>query len=176
MVFDTLYETPEVPRHTRPHSRGTPSFPAHLNLSPFAPPHLEMKVDSPALSGKESRRSLCSSRGGRSHIETQQKPSWVVPQPQRHRFPHPLEIRPDAPAPIRMEPRVLSHTRMGTDTLVASSGKSHRFQIQLDKRPDTPFTTREASRVPCLNTRRGLPPLIKLNRNPEIDVRNGEEA
>ena len=83
-VLHTLHETPEVPRHTRPHSKGTPIFPAHLNLSPFAPPHLEMKVDSPALSGKESRRYRCPSRGGQSHIETQQEPSWIVPQSQRH--------------------------------------------------------------------------------------------
>ena len=29
-------------------------------------------------------------------------------------------------------------TRRGTDTLVASSGKSCRFQIQLDRWPDNP--------------------------------------
>ena len=29
-------------------------------------------------------------------------------------------------------------TRKGTDSPVASSGKSRRFQIQLDKWPDTP--------------------------------------
>ena len=36
------------------HSRGTPSFPVKLNLSPFSPPDLGMRVDSPALSGKGS--------------------------------------------------------------------------------------------------------------------------
>ena len=41
--------------------------------------------------------------------------------------------------------------------------------MQLDKRPDTPFPTQEASRVSCLNTRRGLPPQFKLHRNPEIE-------
>ena len=35
-VLDTLDATQEGPRDTRPHSRGTPSFPEHLNLSPFA--------------------------------------------------------------------------------------------------------------------------------------------
>ena len=112
-VLDTLYETQEVPRHTHPHSKGTPIFLAHLNLSPFAPPHLEMRVDSPAFSGKESRRSYCPSRGGRSHSETRVEPSWVVPQSQRHLFPHPLEIRPDAPPPIRMETRVSSQNTKG---------------------------------------------------------------
>ena len=44
-VLNTLHETPEVPRLTRPHSRGTLSFPAHLNLSPFAPPHLDLRLE-----------------------------------------------------------------------------------------------------------------------------------
>ena len=52
------------------HSRGTPSFPAHLNLSPFSPSDLDMRVDSPALSGKGSRPSCRTSGGGRSHLET----------------------------------------------------------------------------------------------------------
>ena len=112
-VLDTLDATQEGPRDTRPHSRGTPSFPAHLNLSPFATPHLEMRVNSPAFSGKESRRSHCPSRGGQSHSETRVEPSWVMPQSQRHLFPHPLEIRPDAPALIRMEPRVSSQNTKG---------------------------------------------------------------
>ena len=112
-VLDTLDATQEVPQHTHPHSSGTPSFLADLNLKPFAPPHLEMRVDSPAFSGKESRRSYCPSRGGRSHSETRVEPSWVVPQSQRHLFPHPLEIRPDAPPPIRMETRVSSQNTKG---------------------------------------------------------------
>ena len=96
-VLNTLYATPAVFQHTRPHSRGTPISPADLNLSPFAPPHLKMRVDSPALSEKESPHSRHTSRGGRSRIETQQEASWFMPQCQRHRFPHPLKIRPDAP-------------------------------------------------------------------------------
>ena len=112
-VLDTLDVTQEGPRDIRPQSRGMPSFPAHLNLSPFAPPYLEMRVDSPAFSGKESRRSHRPSRRGRSHSETRVEPSWVVPQSQRHLFPHPLEIRPDAPPPIRMETRVSSQNTKG---------------------------------------------------------------
>ena len=50
-------ETQEVHWHSHPHSRGTWSFPAHLNLSPFSPPHFEMRVDSPAFSRKESQSS-----------------------------------------------------------------------------------------------------------------------
>ena len=173
-VLDILDASQEVPWHTRPHLRGSPSFLAHLNLSPFSPPHLEMRVDSPAFSGKESRRSCHTSRGGWSQIETQDETSWFVPQSQRHKFPHPLEIRHDAPEPIWMEHRVSSHNTKGHWHPVASSKKRCRFQIQLDKRPDIPFTTQEASRMPSQNTRQGLPPLFKLQRNSDIDVRNGE--
>ena len=67
-------------------------------------------------------------------------------------------------------------TPRGIDTPVASSGKTLRFQIQLDKWPITPRTTREASRVPFLNTRRCLTILFQLYRNPAIEVRNGEET
>ena len=55
-------------------------------------------------------------------------------------------------------------TRRGTDTPVASFGKPPRFQIQLDKCPVTLRTTREASGVPFLNTRRGLTPVSTLQR------------
>ena len=77
-VLNTLHETPEVPRLTRPHSRGTLSFPAHLNLSPFAPPHLEMRVDSPASSGKECWGPHHLSRGSRSQIETGEEPGGLA--------------------------------------------------------------------------------------------------
>ena len=66
-------------------------------------------------------------------------------------------------------------TLRGTDTQVASSGKSCGCQIQLNKWPETPRPTREASGVPCLNTIRGLNPLFQLHRDPEIYVRNAEE-
>ena len=81
---------------------------SYINLRPFAPPHLEMRVDSPAFSGKEFRRSRHPSRGGWSHSETRVEPSWVVPQPPRHLFPHPLEIRPDAPHRFKWNPNIKS--------------------------------------------------------------------
>ena len=36
-VPDTFYETPEVSRDTRPHSRGTLSFPPQVKKSPVFP-------------------------------------------------------------------------------------------------------------------------------------------
>ena len=52
----------------------------------------------------------------------------------------------------------------------ASFGKNPRFQIQLDKWPLSPGTPREASRVPCLNRRRGLTLLFPVCRDPAIGV------
>ena len=63
-VLDTLDVTQEVPRHTHLHLKGTPCVPPQLKNSPFSPPHLKMRVQVPALSGKESRYSRHTSRGG----------------------------------------------------------------------------------------------------------------
>ena len=73
-------------RHTRSHSRGTPSIPAQLNLSPFAPSSSRDVGRFPCF-GMEYQHSHRTSRGGRSHIETRESPSWVVPQSERHQFP-----------------------------------------------------------------------------------------
>ena len=53
--------------------------------------------------------------------------------------------------------------------------QNRRFHIQLDRWPVIPWTTREASGVPLLHTRRGLTLLSQLCRDPAIRVRNGEE-
>ena len=153
-----------------PLERNT-EFRAHFILSSFNSLHLEMRVDSPVLCGKQSRRSCRNSRGGQSHIETRQETSWVVPQSQRHRFPHPLEIRPDLNGTPTIE---LQHQGARTPRLhspeKATSSKCNSTRgltphSQLEREPEFHASM----------TRRGLPPLFKLHRNPEIDVRNGEE-
>ena len=63
-VLENLDATQEVPRHTRLHSRETPSVQPQLTKAPFLPPHLETRVHIPASLGKESQHSLCTSRGG----------------------------------------------------------------------------------------------------------------
>ena len=135
-----------------------------------------MRVDSPALGGKRSRTSHRTARRGWSHFETRVEASCVVPHSQTHQFPRPLKISSDAWNLFECNPEDEFITRSGTDTLVASSRKRHCFQIQLDKWSDIPWTTWEASGVPCLSTRRGLTPLYQVRRDPEIDVRNGEEC
>ena len=73
------------------------SFPAPFNLSLFSPPDLDMRVDSPALSGKGSRPSRHTSGGGWSQKEIRKVASWVMPHSERHQFPCPLLIRTRCP-------------------------------------------------------------------------------
>ena len=167
------------------HSRGTPNFLPQLNLTP-SPLLIYMRVDSPALSGKGSRPSHRTSRGVRSHIGTREEALWVMPHSEKHHYPRSLKISPDAQAPLECNPEDEVTTRSGTDTPVASSGKSRRFQIQLDKWPFTPCTTREVSGVPFLNTTRGLTLLSnsaetlryksEMERNPEVPTSTRDEA
>src|SRR5574337_2146994 len=63
-------------------------------------------------------------------------------------------------------------TRRGSDPPVHRPEKTPRFQIQLDKWPLSPGTPREASRLPCLNPRRGLTLLSPVSRDPAIGVSN----
>jgi len=79
MELDTNDATQKVPETYLSPSRGTPSFPAELNLSPFSPPDLDMRVDSPALSGKGYRSSHHTSGGGQSQIETREEALWFMP-------------------------------------------------------------------------------------------------
>ena len=112
-VPDTLYATQEFPQNTHLHWRGTLSVPPPLKKSPFSPPHIKIGVHSLASSGKESRRSCHTSRGGRSHHETREELQGSCHNSKRPRCPHPLEIRPDSPATARMEPRISLHNTKG---------------------------------------------------------------
>ena len=101
-VSDRPVSTREEHRVSHHHSRGDPFF-----------PHLEMGVHSPASSGKESRPSRHTSRGGRSHLQTREELQRSCHNSKRPQCPHPLEIRPDSPAMTRMEPRVSPHNMKG---------------------------------------------------------------
>ena len=56
-VLGTLDATHKVPRHPGLPLEEHRGFPAPLPLSPFYPPDLDRRVDSPALSGRGSRPS-----------------------------------------------------------------------------------------------------------------------
>ena len=128
---------------------NVPSWNTEEYLTPFMkpqkfptyPPSLESNADFPTTTQEEphfpllsSRRGsislLCLERNGEVPVIPQEEASLnlnlerslgVLPQFERHRFPHPLN-KPDSPAPIRMEPRESTHNMKG--------GLRPRLQIQ----------------------------------------------
>ena len=83
------------------HWRGTPRFPARLQLSPFTPPDRDKMVDSPALSGRGSRSLTFLPRSKHLLISRLQSPSAVIlpqcppsapPTPWTHKSLHRLQF------------------------------------------------------------------------------------
>ena len=107
------------------HSRGTPSFPAQLNLSPFSPPDLDLRGDSPTLSGKGSHLPVAPQEEAGLALKLERKPRgschipkdtpWISPSIQGN------SRWLDTSANVT--PRMKS-TRRGTDTPVHHPEKS----------------------------------------------------
>ena len=104
-----LLWTQEVPWYTRLHSRGTPSIPTKLKNRPVFPSSSRDEGPFPASSAKESRRSRCTSRGGRSHPETPEELQGSFHNSKRPWCPCPLKIRPYSPATTQMRSQVSTH-------------------------------------------------------------------
>ena len=141
----------------------------------FLPPELEMTVDYSASSVKESQCCRRPSRGGWSHLETRMHSQESCLNSKRPRFPHLLQIRLIPLHWLDCNPEDGLKTQREVWQHQGTSRKSPWSLCQLNGKPDTPFTPREGSGVPCLHTRRGLIPILKLHKNPEIHVRTGEE-
>ena len=57
-----------------------------------------------------------------------------------------------------------------------ASSESHRSPDPREGKSDTATTAREESTVACPHSRRGLTPLVRLQKNPKIHVGTGEES
>src|SRR5574341_1968250 len=68
----------KVPRHPGLPGEGHRGVPAPLPLSPFYPPDLDRRVDSPALSGRGSRPSGRTSGRSEEHTSELQSPTNLV--------------------------------------------------------------------------------------------------
>ena len=132
MILYTLDATQKLPPHTGL-TREEHRISRNNLKSPFSPPDLDIKVYSPALSGKGCRPSSRTSGGGRSHFAllrlernvkvpvaprkeagiylTLEGNQGVLSQFKSHVFPHTLEIRPDSLAPIQMSAKNQRKTR-----------------------------------------------------------------
>ena len=72
-VLDTLDATKEVPRHTRLHSRGTPSVPPRLKKSSIFPSSSHDESPSPCFIGKRIPTFLWQLKRKRSPLESQEE-------------------------------------------------------------------------------------------------------
>ena len=121
---------------------------------------------------KRSQRSHHNSRGGWSHIETRQETSWVVPQSQRHRFTHPLKIRPylnGTPSTESQHQGALTPWLHPPEKATGSKCNSTRGltpHSQLERQAEFHVSTKDKA---CL-------PVQTSQKNPEIDIRNEEES
>ena len=135
-----------------------------------------MRANSLAWTQVESRRSPQPSRRGLSHLlQSERNPMFPSSNPKDSKFP--LNSRYGLIPLKRLvgTPSFLSQHEGRSDYPIVPLEKP-KFRASTRQEIDTPFTTREESRVPCFNRRRGLTALLKLNRNHEIPVTTGEES
>ena len=133
------------------------------------------------FSGKNSRHSRRILRGGPLHRRGERN-SRVVPHSQSP---------PDVSVHSRetcfpctasnFKPRIDSHHSGTWDSLVGkprgkASRESHRSLDPREGKRDTAATVREESPCACLHTRRGLTPLGRLQKYPQIHVSTGEKS
>ena len=159
----------EIPRHTSLHLRGTPRVPPQLKKSSgFLSSSRDeglfpcfVRKGIPAFPLHLKRRG--------SQLETQAELQGSCHNFKRSRCPTPLQRNlipcSDSTVTLRIDTNM-----MAVVTALWHLKRSHRSLCQLDRNPDTSLTAREESGVPCLQMRRGLTPLLKLHRNPEIHV------
>ena len=119
-VLDTLYETPEVSRDTRPHSRGTLKFPPQVKKSPIVPTSSRDEGRLPCFAWKGMPTSLAHLE--KSLVSTRH---WRGTRGPCHNskatdFPIPLENRPDFLVPIQMPAQNQLTTRRSSDALVVN--------------------------------------------------------
>ena len=141
---------------------GTLKFPAPLHLRPFSSHDRDRRVDSTALSRRDSRPSRHTSGWGRSHEEIREVASRAILHAERPRFHGPLLIKTRLLDTSSKASLWMKAQHVGALTPRASSGKTRRFLTQLHKWSVTSWTTREASGVPFLHTRRCLTLLSQL--------------
>ena len=94
--------------------------------------------------------------------------------------------KPVFPALPRLSSRGSSHTTVALGTALweslvgkptgKASRKSHRSLDPREGKRDTAATAREESTLSCPHPRRGLTPLGRLQKNPQIHVSTGEES
>ena len=105
-----------------------------------------------------------------------------MPQSQRHRFPHPLKIRPDSNGTSSTE---LQHQGALTPWLhppekatgsKCNSTRGLTSHSQLEREPEFHASTQDKACLPYLNSTETLRSMSEMERNPEVRASTRDEA
>ena len=174
-----------MPRHTRLHSRGSTRFPPTSTVAPFPPPNSRGVILSLSGRSRIPGVSVASQEEALSTGKARGTPGSC------HHFLSPPDVsvrstEPVFPALPRLLSRGSTHTMVGRGTALweslvgksrgKASRESHRSLDPREGKRDTAATARKESARACPHSRRGLTPLGRLQKFPQIHVGTGEES
>ena len=133
-VLDTLDATQEVPRHTRLHSRGTPSIPPQLKKSPVFPSSSRDEGPFPCFVGRGIPAFPSHLKRRWSELETREELQGSCHN-SKTLMSQSTPDRPDSTAPTRLLPRVSTKNTMARVTAL----------WHLKRKLQTPMATRQHS-------------------------------
>ena len=180
-VLHTLAATQEVPRHTRLHSRGSTRVPPTSRGAPFPPPswrggilslRVRERITDDSVASVEEALSTGKARGTPGSCHHSQSPPDVSVHFRETCFPCTSST---------FKLRIDSHHGDTWESPVGkprgkASRESHRSLDPRQGKRDTAATAREESARACPHSRRGLPPLGRLQKYPKIHVNTGEDS
>ena len=127
--------------------RGTQTFPPQLNKHHEIPTQCELRPNSPAVTREESGNPTCTLKGDLTSLRQDER-----------------------------LPEVSVATRVELQTSSLNLRKSTRFHSQCEIRSLSPAAPQEQSRVPSLNSKGALTPVMQFKRFPEISITTQEES
>ena len=184
-VLHTLAATQEVPRHTRLHSRVTRESRPLPEWPRF---HLLAREEGsfPCVVGTEFLPFPSHLKRSRSPQERREEFQGRATIPRVPQMSQSIPGKPVFPALPRLSSRGSTHTRVARGTALCESlvGKprgeasreSHRTLDIREGKRDTAATAREERARACPHSRRGLTPLGRLQKYPEVHVSTGEKS
>ena len=166
---------PDIPIATREEHQGSHH---HSTGAQLSHPQLEMTVPLPASLSKDYCHSCCISGGGTINKKVERKTRGHATIPEDPQISHFTPEEQDFPALPQLSPQVSNHNMVARETALCDNleGKPQIPVSTLHRKPETAATAWKESSHACLHSRRGLTPLWRLQRNPKIHVRTGEET
>ena len=105
-----------------------------------------------------------------------------MPQSQRHRFPHPLEIRPDSNGTPSTESQHKGALTPQLHPLEKATGSKFNStggltpHSQLEREAELHASTQDEACLPCSNSTETLKLMSEMERNPEVPASTRDEA